>query len=79
MWKEVTEERYDEMLNILPPAHWDSKGFLVGEPWTHRFCRATGLFRAAFAAFVRYNGKFYECDEPLTVPEFVAFNPAKEL
>jgi hypothetical protein len=33
--KECTEARYDEMLGVLPPAHWTGKGFLVGEPSTH--------------------------------------------
>lgn len=31
-WIEVTEERYDEMLGVLPPEIMTGLGFLVGEP-----------------------------------------------
>ena len=46
-WIETTEERYDEMLGVLPPAYWSSIGFLVGEPMDHN---ANGQPR--FSAFV---------------------------
>jgi len=41
MIKECTEERYNEMLGVLPPALWLAKGFLVGEPHDHRRCKIT--------------------------------------
>jgi hypothetical protein len=31
-WKECREERFNEMVGVLPPAFWLDKGFLVGEP-----------------------------------------------
>jgi hypothetical protein len=31
----VTEEKYDEMLGVLPPAYWNGNLFLVGEPSDH--------------------------------------------
>jgi hypothetical protein len=31
----VTEEKYDEMLGVLPPAYWNGNLFLVGEPFDH--------------------------------------------
>ena len=70
-WKEVTEERYYEMLDLLPPAIFLYYGFLVGEPWTERQCsRRTHLTLPAFQPFVFRDGRYYEGDAPLTVPEF---------
>ena len=74
-FKEVGEARYDEMLGVLPPALWIDKGFLVGEPYDHRRCKATGRFTASFTAFIRYRGKYYESEEAMTVAEFKAFDP----
>lgn len=74
-WKEIDEARYTEMLEILPPALWLTKGFLVGEPYTHRECKETKQFRAAFTPFLSLGGKFFEGDEPMTSPEFRAFEP----
>jgi hypothetical protein len=59
-WKEVDEARYDEMLGVLPPALWLSKGFLVGEPFDHRTCKETGRFAPTYAAFVAHGGRFFE-------------------
>jgi len=33
-WKEITEERYYKMLEILPPLHWKQDGFFISEPYT---------------------------------------------
>jgi hypothetical protein len=74
-WREVSEARYDEMLGVLPPALWLAKGFLVGEPFDHRRCSVTHGMRASFAAFVQHEGKFFEGD-PMTAPEFRAFDPS---
>jgi hypothetical protein len=30
-WKEITAERYDEMLNVLPPMKWTNGGFFLSE------------------------------------------------
>jgi hypothetical protein len=75
MFKECTEERWDEMLGVLPPALWIAKGFLVGEPFDHRTCKITGVVRATYAAFINHGGKFYE-GPSLTTPEFQAFDVA---
>jgi hypothetical protein len=72
-WKKCTEERYDEMLSILPPAIYLYHGFLVGEPASHRICTKSGGFRADFAAFVRIGDEFYEGPN-LTLPEFRALD-----
>jgi hypothetical protein len=71
--QECSEERYDEMLGILPPAVMLGKGFLVGEPFDHRTCSVTKVVRASYAAFFQKDGKFYEGDN-MTVPEFRAFD-----
>jgi hypothetical protein len=71
--QECTEERFDEMLEILPPALWLAKGFLVGEPFDHRSCSVTNTVRASYAAFFQHKGKFYEGDN-MTVPEFKTFD-----
>ncbi|AVT83680.1 hypothetical protein [Rhodopseudomonas palustris] len=77
-WKECSRERYDEMLEILPPALWNAKGFLVGEPAFHRMCAVKGEIRACYQAFSSFGGKYYE-GPCLTVPEFNAFDPFKDL
>lgn len=81
-WIEVTEERYDEMLGVLPPALMIGDGFLVGEPSDHRMCEVTGNnYTPTWAAFVHigpavagtWRGpqtKFYESDRALTKAEF---------
>src|SRR5260370_11653102 len=71
--QECTEERYNEMLEILPPALLLAKGFLVGEPVDHRMCKITKVVRASYAAFFQHQAKFYEGDN-MTVPEFKAFD-----
>jgi hypothetical protein len=71
--KECTEERYDEMLGILPPALWVGKGFLVGEPYDHRKCKITGKIAPTYAAFFNAFGRYFEGDA-LTVAEFVNFD-----
>jgi hypothetical protein len=75
-FKEIDEARYDEMLGVLPPALWIDKGFLVGEAFDHRRCKATGRWAASFAAFILYRGRYYESDGAMTVGEFKAFDPS---
>jgi hypothetical protein len=70
-WLEVSEEYYDEMLGVVPPAIMEKDGFLVGEPTTHRVCAVTKGVRATYAAFRERGGKFFEHD-PMTVPEYRA-------
>ena len=69
-WKEITEERYVEMLSIsLPPAIMTAYGFLVGEAWRHN-----GEGRPMFQPFIRVNGRFYEGDAPITCLDFKNFD-----
>ena len=72
-----TEERYNEMLEILPPRMWVGKGFLVGEPNNHRLSMMAGLGWAdTYAAFFRLNDKFYCSNGDMTVAEFNKVNHA---
>lgn len=32
-WSEISEEQYNDMLNILPPVGWYNGGFFVSEPY----------------------------------------------
>ena len=72
-FKRCTEERYNEMLGVLPPALWIAKGFLVGEPTTHRLCNVTGAVTATYAAFIEYEGRFYEGPD-MTFAEFKRYD-----
>lgn len=72
---EVSEEVYDEMLNVLPPISIRAghssyhAGFQMGEPQDHRE-DANGKWRARFLTFISARGRFYyagihfggECD-----------------
>lgn len=69
VWKEVSSERFDEMLGVLPPAVHTGFGFLVGEPWDHN---AEGYPR--FAPFLSVSGRYYEGSEPITAHEFRALD-----
>ena len=66
-WIETTEEKYNEMMNVLPPAVMMVGGFLVGEPWDH-----DGENHAArYEAFVKtQDGKFMVSDGPVTARQF---------
>jgi hypothetical protein len=72
MIKEITAERYNEALEILPPALWLANRFLMGEPADHRRCTIMKKVLPTYSAFFFAYGKYYEGD-PMTVPEFRAF------
>ena len=72
MIREITAERYNEALEILPPALWLANRFLVGEPADHRRCKITNKMLPTYSAFFFAYGKFYQSDA-MTVPEFRAF------
>lgn len=72
-WKEVTEERYNEQRDVLPPACNMSRGygFCVGEPWDHGLCTVMNIQDTPrWQVFINADGKFYEADKPMTLPEF---------
>jgi hypothetical protein len=71
--KECSEERYDEMLGVLPPALWLGYGFLVGEPSSHRKCKVTGNIMPTYAAFFNAFGRYFEGDD-MTASEFKQFD-----
>ena len=48
-WKEITEQSFNDALNILPPFDWRSGGFFMGELYTGNI----GYF------YQEYCGKFY--------------------
>lgn len=70
--KEVSAERYNQMLEILPPAIWLTNRYLVGEPSSHRRCKITKTTCPTYAAFFFAFGRYFESD-PMTVSEFRAF------
>ena len=74
-WKQVTENRYWEMLGVVPPAMYIRMGFLVGEPMSHRICTVSGKEAETFTAFIENRDGFYECTEALTAAEFKAVKP----
>lgn len=74
-WNETTEERYDEMLCILPPAVMTGIGYLVGEPMDHDRCPITGYFGPRFSAFAKVNGKYYEAVEVISISGFKRLIP----
>ncbi|MEQ1696164.1 MAG: hypothetical protein ABL901_10045 [Hyphomicrobiaceae bacterium] len=59
---EITEERWHEMLNVLPPVAWhrtsDGESFKISE-------RTTGLITAIF---VQLNGRFFEFSDSIRTP-----------
>jgi hypothetical protein len=65
-WVPITAERYDEMLNILPPIGWCAAGFLVMEPIDD--CPETRLPR--FGAFRQQGAEYFESSRPITRAEW---------
>ena len=70
--KEITAERYNEMLEVLPPALWLATRFLVGEPADHRRCTITKKVVPVYSAYFFAYGRYYEAD-PMSFSEFRAF------
>ena len=65
-WAEITEEKYYEMFEVLPPII-RGNGFLISEPWDHD--AETGAPR--YGAY-RHRGETYEsASRPMTVKEFI--------
>ena len=76
-WIQTTAERFDEMLNVLPPIGWNKRGFLVGEAWDHHAVSG----KARYAAFIEriesgdgwQEKRYYESSRPMTRDEFKEF------
>ncbi len=67
-WDETTREKYEEMLNCLPPEDFNRSftAFLVGEPSDHH--ATTGQPR--YQAFQIHSGKYWQSNRPITRKEF---------
>jgi len=65
-WEETTEEYYDEMLCVVPPARIIGQNFLTGEPFDHD--ALTGEPRCQALRVV--DGRFYRSSRPMTLSEF---------
>ena len=80
-FKACTAGRYDDMLNVVPPAISVSYGFLVGEASSYRVCRVNGHNATTFPAVIRSpDGKrFLEAIELMTAAEFRALTKAELL
>ena len=48
-WAEITEEEYENALNVLPPVKWYNGGFFISE----------ALTSTIHSFYQKYNGKFY--------------------
>ena len=48
-WKEITEEEYENAMNVLPPKKWQHGGFFMGEC----FCGSLYSF------YQEWSGKYY--------------------
>jgi len=78
MWKEITEAQYHDALEVLPPALWLSKGFLLGEPETHRTCTVCNQVRPTYAAYVTWDARYF-AGPSMTVLEFRALKVSEVL
>ena len=70
MWKSTSKQKYWDALEVLPPAHQDGYGFLLGEPQDHAECEVTKNVMPRYDAYVQKNGRYYVSIRPLTVPEY---------
>jgi len=57
-WQEITEEDYEDALDVLPPALWHNGGFFLSE-------RYTGTISSFYQ---RLNGKFYTSLQDMKTP-----------
>ena len=69
--EEVTEDRYYEMLCVLPPERMRNGAFLVGEPFNHNGCG-----EPRFDYFFAKDGRYYYGGLK-TTREFDAMHPRK--
>lgn len=67
-WELITEERYNELLECLPPALWTGSGFLVGEPYDHHAITGQPRFQACMKKW----NEHFASSRPMTKAEFRA-------
>lgn len=68
VWEPTTEERYYEMLGVLPPIEWRGGAFMVSEPADS--CYATG--RPRYQAFRQTGDEYFAASRPMTRAELRA-------
>lgn len=68
LWEPSTAEKYNEMLEVLPPLAWSRGAFLVGEAYDHDI--ATG--RARYQAYRQVGPRYFASSRPLTILELRA-------
>jgi hypothetical protein len=76
---QIIENHHNESYDAVPPAAFGLGRHLVGEPDCHRECTVTGDVRAAYPAFFRVNGRFFEALQGMTYPEFMAVTQSSVL
>lgn len=69
--REITEERYYDMLGAVPPAAMRNHAFLLGEADSFKRCSETGKVAPSYRPFFEIDGKFFEAN-PVTIAEFGA-------
>lgn len=57
-WKEVTEEEYNEQLNVLPPIGWNGSGFWMSE---YTYGDVTAYYQ-------RLDGRYYTSLQRMSTP-----------
>lgn len=57
-WKEITEDEYEDMLDVLPPLYWKNGGFFMEEAYTGR---VHGFYQ-------KWLGKYYTSLQRITTP-----------
>lgn len=65
MWKEVTEERYWDMMEVLFPTEQIGDAFLIGEPYS-----SDDDGNPTYFAFRKLGPVYQESLEPMTVKQF---------
>lgn len=57
-WKEINEDDFEEMLNVLPPVGWYNGGFFMSERYTSNI---SGFYQ-------EMNGKYYTSLQRMSTP-----------
>ena len=68
----TTERKYHEMLEVLPPAAWESGAFLVGEPTDHCFETGRPRFQMYRTRGTEHYRRYEASSRPVTIVEFRA-------
>jgi hypothetical protein len=79
---EITEEIYENFLNVLPPAFWRGGVFQVGEPHDTRLDQNNNKWRDTYLTFAKQGAQFFylgenfrgETESNLGISACIAFN-----